>query len=231
MKILIVEDDKTIEEILASELGKWGYEVFTVSDFSDVVSEFQRTKAHLVLMDILLPYYNGYYWCQEIRKISKVPIVFVSSKTENMDIVMAMQFGGDDFITKPIRLDLMIAKIQAILRRSYDFSLEIAFLEFGKAKLHLSESKMIFASREISLTKTELMILEELFRAQGQIVSREKMMDRCWQSDQFIDDNTLAVNMTRLRKKLLELGLQDFITTKKGLGYMLTPSKENDGTT
>lgn len=221
MKILIVEDDNNIENILANELIKWGYDISTISNFNNVAKEFEESKADLVLMDIILPYFNGYYWCQEIRKISNVPIIFVSSKSENMDIIMAMQFGGDDFIIKPINLDIMIAKIQAILRRSYNFSNEIRYLEFGNVRLHLLESKVIFENKETSLTKTELLILEELFRAQGNIVSREKIMDKCWQSDNFIDDNTLAVNMTRVRKKLSMIGLESFIITKKGMGYML----------
>lgn len=221
MNILIVEDDKNIEQILSAELTKWGYQTAVISNFNNVVEEFEKSKADLILMDIILPYFNGYYWCQEIRKISNVPIVFVSSKSENMDIVMAMQFGGDDFITKPINLDIMIAKIQAILRRCYNFSNEISYIEFGNVQLYLLEAKLTYQNNEAPLTKTELMILEELFKAQGNIVSREKIMDRCWQSDNFIDDNTLAVNMTRVRKKLSAIGLENFISTKKGVGYML----------
>lgn len=221
VKILLVEDDKSIVEIVSKELKKWGYEVDFVSDLNRVVEEFLDKKPQLILMDLVLPFYNGYYWCQEIRKVSMVPIVFVSSKVENMDIVMAMQFGGDDYIVKPIKLDILIAKIQAILRRSYNFINEMRAIEFSGILLNISEARIISGGEEVDLTKTELMIVEELFRAQGSVVKREKLMDRCWQNDNFIDDNTLAVNIARLRKKLSKAGLDDFIETKKGIGYML----------
>lgn len=226
MKIMIVEDDEIIKSSLKTELEKWGYEVYCLENLDNVVAEFQAEKPQLVLLDIVLPFFNGYYWCQEIRKISKVPIIFISSKNENMDIVMAMQFGGDDYITKPINLDVTIAKIQAMLRRSYNFVNDIDYLSFGKIQLILSEAKVDFSGMNVDLTKTEMMILESLFKEQGGVVSREKIMDRCWQGDSFIDDNTLAVNVTRLRKKLSSIGLDGLVMTKKGYGYYLEKNSE-----
>ncbi|MST61399.1 response regulator transcription factor [Peptostreptococcus anaerobius] len=226
MKIMIVEDDEIIKSSLKTELEKWGYEVYCLENMDNVVAEFQAEKPQLVLLDIVLPFFNGYYWCQEIRKISKVPIIFISSKNENMDIVMAMQFGGDDYITKPINLDVTIAKIQAMLRRSYNFINDIDYLSFGKIQLILSETKVDFSGMNVDLTKTEMMILESLFKEQGGVVSREKIMDRCWQGDSFIDDNTLAVNVTRLRKKLSSIGLDGLVMTKKGYGYYLEKNSE-----
>ncbi|SFE55229.1 response regulator transcription factor [Peptostreptococcus sp. D1] len=226
MKIMIVEDDEIIKSSLKAELEKWGYEVYCLENLDNVIAEFQSEKPQLVLLDIVLPFFNGYYWCQEIRKISKAPIIFISSKNENMDIVMAIQFGGDDYITKPINLDVAVAKIQAMLRRSYSFVNDIDYLSFGKIQLILSETRVDFSGMNVDLTKTEMMILESLFKEQGGVVSREKIMDRCWQGDSFIDDNTLAVNVTRLRKKLSGIGLDGLVMTKKGYGYYLEKNSE-----
>ena len=221
MKILIVEDDNDIAEILANELSVWGYDTVCVKDFNNVLDEFKSEKPELVLMDIILPYFNGFYWCQKIREISKVPLMFISSKSEDIDIVQAMQFGGDDYIVKPINIQIVRAKIVAILRRSYDFAEETDYLVFGNVKLLLSAAKLEFIGKVAELTRTELMILETLFKDKGAVSKRDKIMDKCWQEENFIDDNTLAVNMTRLRKKLAEIGLDDFIQTKKGIGYFL----------
>ena len=221
MKILIVEDDNDIAEILAGELSVWGYDTVCVKDFNNVLDEFKSEKPELVLMDIILPYFNGFYWCQKIREISKVPLMFISSKSEDIDIVQAMQFGGDDYIVKPINIQIVRAKIVALLRRSYDFAEETDYLIFGNVKLLLSAAKLEFMGKVAELTRTELMILETLFKDKGAVSKRDKIMDKCWQEENFIDDNTLAVNMTRLRKKLAEIGLADFIQTKKGIGYFL----------
>ena len=221
MKIMLVEDDKIIAESVKMELAGWGYDVYCVENFNGIMEDFNRINPHLVLLDIMLPYFNGYYWCQEIRKVSNVPIIFISSKSENMDIVMAIQFGGDDYITKPINMDVTVAKIQALLRRSYDFTNEMDYLRFGNVNLNLSECKVSYKDNEVELTKTEILIAESLFKEQGAVATREKIMDRCWQSDNFIDDNTLAVNITRLRKKLTSIDLKGFIETKKGSGYFL----------
>lgn len=221
IKILIVEDDEIIANVMKRELEKWNYQVILIDDFNNVMNLFRAEKPQLVLLDIVLPYFNGYYWCQEIRKESKVPIVFISSKGENMDIVMGVQTGGDDYITKPIDMFVMVAKIQAILRRSYDFVTEIKILNYNQVSLDLGESRVLFEEQNMELTRTELQIMESLFRAKGQIVSREKIMEKCWSGDHYIDDNTLAVNVTRLRKKLDAIGLDNFIITKKGQGYTL----------
>lgn len=221
MKILIVEDDNDIAEILANELSVWGYDTVCVKDFNNVLDEFKSEKPELVLMDIILPYFNGFYWCQKIREVSKVPLMFISSKSEDIDIVQAMQFGGDDYIVKPINIQIVRAKIVALLRRSYDFVEETDYLIFGNVKLLLSAAKLEFMGKVAELTRTELMILETLFKDKGAVSKRDKIMDKCWQEENFIDDNTLAVNMTRLRKKLAEIGLDDFIQTKKRIGYFL----------
>lgn len=221
MKIFIVEDDKDIAEILSDELRLWGYETYKIKDFSRVLEEFKEINPNLVLMDVSLPYFNGFYWCQKLREISKVPIMFISSKSEDIDIIQGMQFGGDDYITKPVNIQIVRAKISALLRRTYDFKEETDFTEFNGVKLLHTAAKLKFNENEISLTRTELMILDVLFKDRGAVSKRDKIIDRCWQSDNFIDDNTLAVNMARLRKKLAEIGLEDFIQTKKGIGYYL----------
>lgn len=221
MKILIVEDDENIVRVLNDNLKKWGYDVLAAENFNDVMKTFQNFKPQLVLLDIVLPFFNGYYWSNEIRKVSTIPIIFISSKAEDGDIVMGIQSGGDDYITKPLNMDVLIAKIQAVLRRSYNFVNEIEYLEFADVQLYLSESRVEYCNKSANLTKTELLIMDILLRKQGGIAKREEIMDKCWQSDNFIDDNTLAVNITRLRKKLHNVGLSDFIKTKKGSGYFI----------
>lgn len=226
MKIYIVEDDKNIASALGTEFEKWGYEVKIAADFGKIMEEFEAFQPHLVLMDLVLPSFNGYYWCQKIREVSKVPLIFISSRSENMDMVLAMQYGADDYIVKPLNIDLTRVKVQALLRRTYDFAGSMESFEFGGALLHLSEARLEYFGRSIELTRTELLILESLFKAAGAIVSKNKIIDRCWQSDNFIDDNTLAVNMTRLRKKLQSLGLEDLIRTKRGSGYYLSVAED-----
>ncbi|WP_192892964.1 response regulator transcription factor [Planococcus salinus] len=221
MKIMIVEDDLTIAGVLKEELEKWNYEAFLVEDFSRVMDDFQEHAPQLVLMDISLPSYNGYYWCQEIRKISQVPIIFISSRNENMDIVMAIQMGADDFISKPFDLTVAVAKTQALLRRTYDFNESDNFLSFQRTVLKPGESKLYFDNQEVDLTRTELRILELLFMQKGEYVTREEIMIKLWEDESFIDDNTLAVNVARLRKKLAKVELTGFIVTKKGVGYAL----------
>lgn len=221
MKIFIVEDDLIIREYMDRGLKKWGYSTFLVEKFDDIVSPFKKENPDLVIMDITLPFFNGYYWCQEIRKISTVPIIFVSSNSESTDIIMGMQFGGDDYITKPIDMDVVVAKVQAILRRSYTFVKNEDSIEFCNVKLLLSEAKISYKESTISLTKTEYIIMETLFRKNGEIAKRDDIINKCWQDENFIDDNTLAVNMTRLRKKLREIELDALIQTKKGIGYFL----------
>jgi len=221
IKILIIEDDEVIAVSLKNALSQWGYEVYTMINFDNIVDYFKTVSPQLVLLDINLPTHNGYYWCQEIRKISTIPIIFISSKTENIDIIMAMQYGADEFITKPIDLGVTIAKVQAMLRRTYDYLLDNKVLTFKQVCLDVNKSFLSYHQKTIELTKIELQIMEELFLAQGSIVKKEKIMDRCWQGDDYIDINTLAVNINRLRKKLKSINLCEFIKTKKGIGYYL----------
>lgn len=222
MKIFIVEDDLNIFESISNELKTWNYEVCGVKDFTKITEEVLNESPHLVLMDIVLPCNNGYFWCSEIRKYSNIPIVFLSSKSENMDIVMAMQFGGDDYITKPFDLGVLVAKISAILRRTYDFSNITNTISFSDVVLNLEKIEISFKDKKVDLTKTEMIILESLFRTNGNVVLREVIMEKCWNGDGYIDDNTLSVNIARLRKKLIDIGLEDFILTKKKVGYYLS---------
>ncbi|HCY7622699.1 TPA: nisin susceptibility-associated two-component system response regulator NsaR [Staphylococcus aureus] len=219
MKILIVEDDFVIAESLASELKKWNYGVIVVEQFDDILSIFNQHQPQLVLLDINLPTLNGFQWCQEIRKTSNVPIIFISSRIDNMDQIMAIQMGGDDFIEKPFNLSLTIAKIQALLRRTYDLSVANDSLTVKGCTLILDEAKVVYQEQSIQLSLTELQILKLLFQNEDKYVSRTALIEKCWESENFIDDNTLAVNMTRLRKKLNTIGVNDFIITKKNVGY------------
>ncbi|GEL67067.1 response regulator transcription factor [Marinilactibacillus psychrotolerans] len=217
--IMIVEDDETIAQSLKQEAEQWGYSAYISEDFSQITEIVMEKSPQLILMDIQLPTYNGYYWCQEIRKFSEVPIIFVSSRTDNMDIVMAIQMGADDYIQKPFNLSVVMAKIQAILRRTYDFNETQDFLMVNEVILKSNTSSIVYQEQEVELTRTELKIMEILFRQKGDYVTRESIMTSLWEDESFIDENTLAVNITRLRKKLKSLGQDQLITTKKGVGY------------
>lgn len=220
-KILIVEDDMIIAKSIKKHIASWGFEAEYVTDFKDVLAAFVAYSPQLVLLDISLPYFNGYHWCSEIRKLSKVPIVFISSASDNMNIVLAMNMGGDDFIAKPFDLNVLTAKVQALLRRTYDFAGQTNLLEHKGAILNVSDGTLNYAGVKIELSKNESKILQVLLENKGKTVSRDTIMTRLWETDSFIDDNTLTVNMTRLRKKLQEAGLVDFVTTKKGIGYLV----------
>lgn len=220
-KIFMVEDDEIIARSIREHLQAWNYDVCCVEDFSNVVAEFVRFDPQLVLMDITLPFFNGYHWCSEIRKISKVPVIFLSSAADNMNIVMAVNMGADDFIPKPFDLEVLTAKIQAMLRRSYDFAGTGSMLEHKGAILNLNETTLTYQEQKIELTKNEFRILEILMENKEKVVSRETLMTKLWESDNYVDENTLSVNVNRLRKKLEALGLEEFILTKKGIGYRL----------
>lgn len=220
-KILIVEDDMVIANQVAKHLEKWGYCVQLTTDFMTVAEQFVKFEPQLVLMDIGLPFFNGYHWCSEIRKLSKVPIIFLSSASDHINIVMAMNMGGDDFINKPFDLDVLLAKVQAMLRRAYDFQVQSNLFEHKGAILNLADASLRIGDHKVELTKNEFRMAQILFENKGKVVSREEMMKRLWDSDCFIDDNTLTVNMTRLRKKLEEVGIKEFILTRKGIGYLL----------
>lgn len=220
-KILIVEDDPGIASAVAERARMWGFDVKCVKNFRNVMEEFAQYSPHLVLMDISLPFFNGYYWCGEIRKVSKIPIIFISSASDNMNIVMAMNMGADDFIAKPFDQSVLIAKIQAMLRRSYDFVSAVPVLEHRGALLNTGDNTLSYEGKVIELTKNEYRILLALMKNKGKVVSREKLMESLWETDCFVDENTLTVNVNRLRKKLDSAGLSDFITTKFGVGYLI----------
>lgn len=220
-KIYLVEDDPVIARAIEDHLTMWGYEVRTVQDFQRVLEEFTEFDPQLVLLDIGLPHRNGYYWCEEMRKRSKIPIVFLSSASDNMNIITAIDMGADDFIPKPFDLPVLTAKIQAVLRRAYSLAGSVNIIERGGALLDLSACTLSCPGGKLELTKNEFRIVQVLMENAGHMVSREDLITRLWESDHFIDDNTLTVNMTRLRKKLKEMGLPELIVTKKGMGYLI----------
>ena len=220
-RIFLVEDDETIARLIKKHLEKWEYEVSTVQDFGNVLGEFAACDPQLVLLDIRLPFYNGYHWCTQIRQASKVPIIFLSSVSDNMNIVMAMNMGADDFIPKPFDLEVLTAKVQALLRRSYDFAGSSSMLEHKGMLLNLSDATLLYQEQKVELTKNELKILQTLIENKTQVVTRETLMTRLWESDMYVDENTLSVNVNRLRKKLTSIGLEDSILTKKGIGYQI----------
>lgn len=220
-RILVVEDDAVISAAVAGHISSWGCQVRRAENFADIMSEFNEFEPQLVLLDISLPFYNGYHWCSEIRKVSRVPVIFISSASDNMNIVMAMNMGGDDFIAKPFDLDVLTAKVQALLRRTYDFGSPEPALTAHGAVLDMNAGVLEYEGVHIPLTKNELRILQSLLEKRGKVVSRDDLMMRLWQTDSFVDENTLTVNVTRLRKKLENAGLDEFIKTKKGLGYIV----------
>ena len=220
-RIFIVEDDFALAQILKKQIEPWGNEVCLALDFQNIMPAFITFNPHLVLMDIMLPFFNGYHWCSEIRKISNVPVVFLSSASDNMNIVMAMSMGGDDFIPKPVDPNVMNAKLQAILRRAYSMTGTVPVLEHGGAILNLNDGTLNYGGEKIDLTRNEFRILQTLMENKGKIVSRDTLMMKLWQDDCYVEENTLTVNVTRLRRKLEGAGLPGFITTKVGSGYIM----------
>ncbi|WP_277258405.1 response regulator transcription factor [Merdimonas faecis] len=220
-RILIVEDDMTIAKVLAAHLEKWGYETRCAENFKNIMNDFLDFEPQLLMLDIGLPFFNGFHWCQEIRKVSQVQIMFLSSLDDNMNIVMAMNMGGDEFIEKPFDLNVVTAKVQALLRRTYAFQGSSNLLEHDGIMLNLGDATVLYQDQKVELTKNEFRILQILFERAGKIVSRDEIIERLWDSDEFIDDNTLTVNVARLRKKLESVGRKDMIRTKKGIGYMV----------
>jgi DNA-binding response OmpR family regulator len=221
-RIMIVEDDEKIRKIVADTLNKWQYDVVEVCKFDQVLSEFEQTEPHLVLLDINLPVFDGYYWCQQIRALSNVPIIFLSSRNQNMDIIMAINMGGDDFIQKPFDLDILVAKISALIRRKYTYQEDenIKLIHRG-LKLNVTNSTFEYRGQGTDLSRNEFILLQLMMRNVGKILSREDLMQALWNEDQFVDDNTLTVNVNRLRRKIAALGLEDFIVTRKGMGYLI----------
>lgn len=227
-KILIIEDDLAMAQAIQREMTAWGNEAEYLEDFQNVLTEFAEYGPHLVLMDITLPFYNGYHWCSEIRKISSVPVIFISSAADNMNIIMAMNMGGDDFIAKPFDLSVLTAKVQAVLRRTYDLSGRVPMLEHRGAILNLYDTTLTYEGEKVSLTKNEFRILQTLMENKGRLVSRDTLMTKLWETDNF-EENTLTVNIARLRRKLEHAGLKDFITTKVGEGYIIETGNADPG--
>ena len=218
---MIIEDDRGIAQAIREQAELWDLQVHCVENFRAVTAEFAAFDPHLVLLDLGLPFFNGYHWCSEIRKVSQVPILVISSAGDNMNIIMAMNMGADDFIVKPFDQSVLMAKVQAMLRRTYDFSAGVPVLEHRGAMLNTGDNTLVYGDRRIELSKNEYRILLALMRSKGKVVSREKLMELLWESDSFVDENTLTVNVGRLRKKLDAAGLTDFITTKFGVGYLI----------
>ena len=220
-RILVIEDDASMAKAMEKQLESWGNDVRLIEDFRNILPVFTEYDPHMVLMDIMLPFFNGYHWCSEIRKISNVPVVFLSSASDNMNIVMAINMGGDDFIWKPVDPNVMMAKIQAVLRRTYDMAGKVPMLEHRGAMLNLHDTSLSYEGKRLELTRNEFRILQTLLESKGKVVSRDTLMTRLWQMDCYVEENTLTVNVTRLRKKLEHIGLTGFIKTKVGSGYIV----------
>ena len=221
-RLLIIEDDNGIAQAIKEQAEMWELQVHCVENFRNVMAEFAAFDPHIVLLDIGLPFFNGYHWCNEIRKLSAVPIIFISSASDNMNIVMAMNMGGDDFIAKPFDMEVLTAKIQALLRRTYDLLAAPSHLiTCGNAILNTSDATLTCDGHRLDLTKNDYRLLQVLMSHKGEAISRDTLIEKLWESDSYIDENTLTVNITRLRHKLEGIGLKDFIKTKKGIGYMV----------
>ena len=220
-RLLIVEDDRGIAEGVREQAEAWDITAHIITDFHNVMAEFSRFDPHIVLLDISLPFFNGYHWCGEIRRVSNVPVIFISSAADNMNMIMAMNMGADDFIAKPFDGSVLIAKIQALLRRTYDFAPSVPVLEHKGAMLNTGDGSFLYKNEKIPLSKNEYRILLHLMKNKGKVVSREKLMEQLWETDSFVDENTLSVNVNRLRKRLETAGLEGFITTKFGVGYII----------
>lgn len=221
-KIMIVEDDIALKNQISEGLSKWGHIVHKIENLEKVIEEFKKFNPQLLLLDINLPFYDGFYWCNEIRKISNLPIIFISSRNSNMDVIMGVNLGADDYIQKPFSIDVLVAKVNALLRRTYNFTDSSSDkITHNGVILDLSTALITYNDKSIELTKNEIKILHELMKHKSQIVSRDKLMKKLWDSDWFVDDNTLTVNVNRIRAKLKDIGLENFIETKRGLGYII----------
>lgn len=221
-RVMIVEDDSKIREFVKESLEKWGYEVTAVEDFNEIFNIFVKHQPHLVLMDINLPSFDGFYWCNKIREVSKAPIIFISSRTSNMDIIMAINMGGDDFVQKPFSMEILLAKVNALIRRTYSYlNTETDVIEHNGVVLNLMDNTLYYKEEKVELTKNEFKIVYMLMKNHGSVIDRDKIMRSLWEDESFVDDNTLTVNINRLRKKLSNIGLDEFIETKKGQGYII----------
>ncbi|SFA91519.1 response regulator transcription factor [Clostridium frigidicarnis] len=220
--VLLIEDDIALSKEIKLVLEKWGYEVNLINDFQNIMKEFINTNPHLVIMDVNLPFFDGFYWCSKIREVSKTPIIYLSSRDSNMDVIMGINNGGDDYITKPFSEDLLITKISAVLRRTYDYSKDNSYLIYCEDLiLDVEKGEINYKNNKLDLTKNEIRILALLMKSKGKVVSREKLMMSLWEDDEFVNDNALTVNINRIRNRLKEIGIKDFIKTKKGIGYII----------
>lgn len=220
-KVMIIEDDLNAAQSISNFLEVWGFQCIYLENFQEVTEEFVKYKPEIVLLDITLPRYNGYYWCEEIRKISKVPIIFISSTSDNLNMILAMNMGGDDFVIKPFDLNFLLAKINSLLRRTYDFQGVMNIIACGDVVLDLDNAKLQYKGNIMELSRNDFVILKELMTHKGKNVSRDDLMQALWSDNTFVDDNTLTVNITRVRNKLSKIGLEDFIITRKGMGYQV----------
>lgn len=220
-KIFLCEDDDGIAKTAAKRLSEWDFEVFRAENYRDIIPDFLEFSPHIALLDISLPFHSGFYWCEEIRKISRCPVMFISSAADNMNIITAMELGADDFVAKPFDMSVLAAKIRALLRRSYDFASAVGIIEHNGVVLNTADAAITVLGERVELTKNEYRILETLLENKGKIVTREELMNRLWETDSFIDENALYVNIARLRKKLDAAGLQGYITTRVGQGYIV----------
>ena len=221
-RILVIEDDFSLAQIIKRQIESLGHDVRLITDFQHVIPAFVEYDPHMVLVDVMLPFFNGYHWCSEIRKISSVPVVFLSSASDNMNIVMAINMGGDDFVAKPVDPLVLSAKVKAILRRSYEIEGNPNIIDFEGARLNLNDEMLSVNGTSVELTRNEFRILRTLLENKGRIVSRQDLMLALWQDDCYVEENTLTVNVGRLRKKLEEAGLRDVIVTKPGRGYLIS---------
>lgn len=220
-RLMIIEDDKGITEAIKKQAEMWGLQVHCAENFRNIMAEFARFDPHIILLDIALPFFNGYHWCTEIRRVSKVPIIFISSASDNMNMIMAMNMGADDFIAKPFNQSVLMTKLQALLRRTYDFAAAVPLIEHRGVLINTGDHTLTYGNEKISLSKNEFRILLTLMENKGKIVSRERLMQQLWATDSFVDENTLSVNVNRLRKRLEAAGIKNFITTKFGEGYLI----------
>lgn len=221
-KIMIIEDDPSISKLISENLNKWHLDNYVTENFETIMEQFKDYQPDLILLDINLPVFDGYYWNQEIRKVSKIPIIIISSRNSNMDQIMAMNMGADDFVEKPFSVDILIAKINALLRRTYDFTKNSSdVIEYNGLKLNLSNGTVEIGDEKIDLSKNEYKLLQRLLRDQGKIVTREQLLNFMWDDERFVDDNTLTVNINRLRTKISQFGLENYIVTKVGQGYII----------
>lgn len=225
MNILIIEDDNIILREIKKNLDKWDYNSFEIKNFNRIIEEVKEYNPNLILLDISLPFFDGFYWCSKIREFSSVPIIFISSKNDKMDMIMAKNLGGDDYVTKPFDMDLLITKIRALIRRTYSFNDDLEIYQFKNFTLDANKKEIIWENKSANLTQTEFVILKVLFEKANSYVSKDDIITRLWSEDAFVDANVIAVNINRIRNKIKDMGAVDIISTKKEVGYGLIEGK------